>query len=195
MNELSDDMLLSAIVEGRRDAMEELYDRFAGFVYSFAYRAVGNASAAEEIVQDVFVKVWRMADRYDASLGKVSTWLLSIARNAAIDHHRRHRRHELVQIADGVLPEVADDAPTPEWVAEQADIRQRVRQALSQLPLDQKQIVEMMYFRGYTQQEISECLGISLGTVKSRARLAMAKLRERLGSVGMEVEQHGESAL
>ncbi|SIT12261.1 RNA polymerase sigma-70 factor, ECF subfamily [Alicyclobacillus vulcanalis] len=188
--ELSDDMLLAAIARGQRDALEALYDRFARLVYGFAYRVTGNASHAEEIVQDVFVKVWRQAHAYNPTLGKVSTWLLTIARRSAIDLHRRERRQQH-ESGEEWFPVLPDHAPTPDRLAEQSDLRSRLRQALGKLPEEQRQVVEWMYFQGYTQNEIAEHFGWSLGTVKSRARLAMQKLRDELQRVGWEVEGRG----
>ncbi|AEJ42266.1 RNA polymerase, sigma-24 subunit, ECF subfamily [Alicyclobacillus acidocaldarius subsp. acidocaldarius Tc-4-1] len=188
--ELSDDMLLAAIARGQRDALEALYDRFERLVYSFAYRVTGDVSHAEEIVQDVFVKVWRQAHAYNPALGKVSTWLLTIARRSAIDLHRRERRQQH-ESGEDVFPILPDHGPTPDRVAEQSDLRSRIREALAKLPEEQRQVVEWMYFQGYTQNEIAERFGWSLGTVKSRARLAMQKLREELQGVGWEVEGRG----
>lgn len=186
-NQVSDEMLLTGILQGDKLALEQFYDRYERMVYSFAYRCTSDPLGAEEITQDVFLKLWRTTVKYDPKEGKVSTWLLMMTRNASIDYHRRQRRHQGQSAADEVLTVVPDASPGPDSLAELSDLRESVKSAMDTLPTDQKQVVEEMYFQGRTQQEIADALGISVGTVKSRVRLAMQKLRqqftmERLGA-------------
>lgn len=184
---MSDDtsasLLLERVLTGDKGALTALYDMYERLVYSFAYRCSGDASASEEIVQDVFVKIWKTTARYQPGQGKVSTWILSITRNAAIDYHRRTKRHQTGTVqGDESLVYISDPAPGPGDVAETAHTRLIIKHAMASLSTEQREIVEAMYFQGQTQQEIAHRLGIPPGTVKSRARLAMVKLRSQLQS-------------
>lgn len=183
MSDDTADVLLERVLTGDKDALTALYDMYERLAYSFAYRCTGDTNAAEEIVQDVFMKIWRTTARYESGQGKVSTWILSITRNAAIDYHRRTKRHQVSTAEeDESLVHVSDPAPGPDDLAEAAQTRQMVKRAMASLPIEQRQIVEAMYFQGHTQQEIAETFGIPPGTVKSRIRLAMVKLRSQLKS-------------
>lgn len=184
----SDDQLLVSVRSGDRSALAELYNRYERMVFGFAYRCTSDMAAAEEIVQDVFLKLWQTTVQYEVSQGKFSTWLLSITRNASIDYHRRNRRYENVNITDEVFMTVSDATPGPDELAEISDVKRAIHSALHQLPPDQRQVVEHMYFKGYTQQEIADQFSVSVGTIKSRVRLAMQKLREQLASDGMGVD-------
>jgi RNA polymerase sigma-70 factor (ECF subfamily) len=180
--EMGDGELLRAVQSGDSDALGQLYDRFGRLVFSLAWHITGEKSMAEEVTQEVFVQVWNKSATYQAELGKVPTWLASIARHRAIDAVRRRKiRPEETQIswdADD-LPELPDDVVIEaevEWTQE----RVRVRQAIAQLPEEQRAVLALAFFRGYSHQEIARAVGEPLGTVKTRIRLAMQKLRRML---------------
>ena len=177
-----DETLIRLIARANADALSELYDRYSRVVFSLAMHAVGDAASAEEITLDVFTRVWEKARTYQAEQAKVSTWLTSIARYRAIDELRRRavrpERHavEWSELSPGDEPTVEG----PEPATEASMQRQRIRAAISQLPPEQQQVLAMAFLQGYTHQEISEALHQPLGTVKTRVRTAMQKLRRML---------------
>lgn len=162
-------------------ALSQLYDRYARIIYSSAYRSLGNAEESEEVVMDVFTQVWRSADRYDATKARVDTWLLMMARSRTFDRLRSRQRKE--KVADAVMgfevPTICL-SPTP---CEDAEIQERqstVIAALETLPPEQRQVLELAYYGGYSHREIAEQTGMALGTVKTRIRLGLEKLRSAL---------------
>jgi RNA polymerase sigma-70 factor (ECF subfamily) len=163
-------------------AISELYDRYGRLVFSLAVQIVGDSAVAEEITQDVFVQVWNKADTFRSESGKVITWLSSVARYRAIDVLRRQNvrpEGHYISLEDGFAFQEDKDAhvePAVELLIDQ----QRVRHALQQLPPDQRKALALAYFQGLTQQEISKVLNEPLGTIKTRIRLAMQKLRQTL---------------
>ncbi len=179
---LDDETLIRLIVHARAEALSELYDRYDRLVFSLALNSVGDSATAEEITQDVFLRVWQRARQYRADHGKVSTWLTSITRHRAIDQLRRRgsrpEQHSVawVEISPGAEPSVNG----PEQSAALAIERARVRTAIAQLSKEQKQVLALAYFKGLTQSQIAKALGLPLGTVKTRIRLGMQKLREML---------------
>jgi RNA polymerase sigma factor (sigma-70 family) len=179
---LDDVTLIRLIARAEADALSELYDRYSHLVFSLARHAVGDEATAEEITLDVFTRVWEKARTYQVEQAKVSTWLTSITRYRAIDELRRRSvRPERHAVEWSELP--AGDEPStdgPEPVAELSMQRERVRAAIARLPLDQRQVLALAFFQGYTHQEISKTLNQPLGTVKTRIRTAMQKLRHML---------------
>ena len=179
---LDDVALIGRIVQSESEALSQLYDRYSRLVFSIAYSLVGDYSTTEEITQDVFVRVWERAGQYKPDQGKVSTWLISIARHRAIDMLRRQgARAEDRSVSWGEA--TIDGMPSeddPEEAAELSMQRQRVQAAIAQLPEDQKKALALAYFNGYTHRQIAEALDEPLGTVKTRIRLAMQKLRQLL---------------
>ena len=179
---LDDEILLRLIVQARAEALSELYDRYGRLVFSLALNSVGNPATAEEITQDVFLRVWQRARQYRADRAKVSTWLTSITRHRAIDQLRRRgsrpEQHSLVwaELAPGAEPSVDG----PEQATALAMERERVRAAIDRLSEEQRQVLALAYFQGLTQSQIAEALVLPLGTVKTRIRLGMQKLREML---------------
>lgn len=155
-----------------------LYDRYGRVVFGMVYAMLGSPEAAEEVVQDAFERVWRDAGSYRAERGSVRTWLLAIARHAAIDRHRR--------TAPRIGPErPLDDArerrdPDADSFVDRAVRSDRVLLALRALPPEQREVIVLSFYGGYAQSEIAARLGVPLGTVKGRARLALAKLRVAL---------------
>ena len=177
-----DEELLAGLAAGRLEALDALYERYASMAYGIARRITRDDTLAEDVVQDAFLGAWRSADRYVAGRGSVKTWLLAIVHHRAIDVVRRRR-----PVSE--LPEEQEGARTPEpltvpdlWgeVAGRLDA-ESVRLAVATLPEHQRQAVELAYFGGLSQTEISERTGVPLGTVKSRVRLALIALRRELG--------------
>jgi len=164
---------VSRVGAGDVDALRELYARYGRMIYAIAYRVVRDAHTAEECVQDVFVELWRHAQRYDARRGLVSTWLCTIARNRAIDA-ARSRERRAVPSWYVEPPGHSDDTAA---LVTRADEAVRVAEAMAALPAAQLEVVQLAYFEGLTQNEIAQRLGIALGTVKSRMRLALDRLR------------------
>ena len=179
-----DEALLRLIAHARADALSVLYDRYARLIYSLAYRVVGDPSAAEEVTQDVFLRVWEKANTYQSEQAKVSTWLVSIARHRAIDLVRqRGARAEGYSAAWEDLPQSIiprTEGRNPEELSGQAIQAKRVREAIATLPVEQRQALAMAFLQGYSHSEIAEKIGEPLGTVKTRIRLAMQKLHHLL---------------
>lgn len=178
--------LVHRIAGGDQRALGALYDRQVTLVHSLALRLLGDADDAEDVVEETFWQVWRHAARYDASRGSVSTWMCSIARSRALDALRAaSRRPE--RIATSI--ERADDSAlaspssSPLGGVEENEQRALVRGAVAELPPEQRESIELAYFGGLSQSEIAERTGQPLGTIKTRIRLAMMKLRARLSSL------------
>jgi RNA polymerase sigma-70 factor (ECF subfamily) len=179
---LDDETLLRLIVQARAEALSELYDRYGPLVFSLALNSVGNPATAEEITQDVFLRVWQRARQYRAGRAKVSTWLTSITRHRAIDQlRRRSSRPEQHSVAWAeVVPGAEPTVNGPEPATALAMERERVRAAMACLSEEQRQVLAQAYFQGFTQSQIAEALALPLGTVKTRIRLGMQKLRDML---------------
>lgn len=168
---------LGRVAAGDADALGGLYDRYGRVAFGLAQAMLGDPEAAEEVVQDVFERVWREARSYRAERGSVRTWLLAIARNAAIDRYRRSaKRGRERPLEDD--PERPD--PEAEALLERAVRSERVRAALATLPPEQRSVIALSFYGGFAQSEIATRLRVPLGTVKGRARLGMAKLRDAL---------------
>ena len=176
----SDQQALERMARGDADALADLYDRHAARVYSLALRIVRDAGDAEDVVQEVFAQAWRQASRYTASRGAVTAWLLTLARSRAIDRLRARRARPEAQGADTAATELADLAPPVDWQYLSAEQIRLVRAALEQLPFLQRVAIELAYFDGLTHVEIAARLEEPLGTVKTRIRSALTKLRESL---------------
>jgi RNA polymerase sigma-70 factor (ECF subfamily) len=183
MSTISDDnTLIEQIAQEQTGALGELYDRYGRLVFSVAYHITNNRETAEEITQDVFTQVWGKALTYHSDQGKVVTWLASIARNRSIDIFRKQNvrpEGHAASLEDDLLMQ-ADESAAVEPAVDQALQRQKVLQALAQLPLEQRQCLALAYFQGMTQQDIASELNQPLGTVKTRIRLGMIKLKEML---------------
>lgn len=183
---LADEDLISLVEAGDAEAFAGLYDRHGRSAYSLAYRMMGERQAAEDLVQDSFIKVWRSARSYRAERGSVRTWILSITHNRGIDHLRstasRRRTQDRVEMtAETAQP---SEAFSETWRNSQRD---QIQQALKTLPEDQLRILELAYYSGYTHAEIAEMLDIPLGTVKGRMRLGMKKIKSFFDAQGMAV--------
>jgi RNA polymerase sigma-70 factor (ECF subfamily) len=179
---LDDEALLRLIIQRQTEALNTLYDRYSRLVYSLAFHTVGDPETAEEITQDVFFRVWEKAGTYRSEQAKVSTWITSITRYRAIDLLRqRAARPEKDSLGWDEVPGSAEPSvDSPEEATELSIEGGRLRSALAVLPVDQRQALELAYFQGLSHSEIAERLSHPLGTVKTRIRLAMQKLREVL---------------
>jgi RNA polymerase sigma-70 factor (ECF subfamily) len=176
----ADQSALERIAAGDHDALAELYDRHARPIYSLALRILQNQADAEDIVQEVVSQAWRQASRYDATRGNVAAWLLTLARSRAIDRLRARRARPDRGAGELALTDVADQTAAVDLQLLSAEQVARVRAALDALPLLQRMAIELAYYEGLTHAEIAERLEQPLGTVKTRIRLAMMKLREAL---------------
>jgi len=181
----SDDAaLVRRMSEGDERALGTLYDRWVPAVHSLVLHIVRDSAEAEDVVEEVFWQAWRQAARYEPSRGSVSTWLLTIARSRALDKLRslRRTRDETVPLAVAT-DAVASPVATPQGAAELSERRTLVAAALQELPREQREALELSYFAGLSQTEIAERTGQPLGTVKTRMRLAMQKLRGKLAQL------------
>jgi RNA polymerase sigma-70 factor (ECF subfamily) len=175
------------VARGDEQALGALYDRWSPLVFSLCAHILGDDDEAEEAVEETFWQAWRQAERYDAGRGAVSTWLTTIARTRALDRLRSRRRRQeqpmtnLTETDRAQVDATARRTDDPARDAELTERRSLVRQALLALPAEQREVLELAYFRGFSQSEIAEQTGQPLGTIKTRARLAMEKLRDRLG--------------
>jgi RNA polymerase sigma-70 factor (ECF subfamily) len=178
---MDDVTLIGNIAHAKPEALGELYDRYGRLVFSQAYAIIADRAAAEEITQDVFVRVWQRASTYRPDQAKVSTWLTAITRHHAIDVlRRRNARPEANSVGWDELPPPALAARDLEDHAEQTLLGERLRAAVAALPADQQQALALAFLHGYTQQQIAELLRQPLGTIKTRIRTAMQKLRQKL---------------
>ena len=168
----SEQVLMQQLIAGDDDAVRALYARFGRSVYTLGIRLLGSNESAEELTQDVFVAAWRKAERFDASRGRLSTWLMAIAHNIAVDRLRHERgtgRPFLVLV---------DHVPEPDTVEDESVLqRDTARRAMMTLSATERDLLSRAYFYGWTAREISEADGIPLGTVKTRLRTALIKLR------------------
>jgi RNA polymerase sigma-70 factor (ECF subfamily) len=183
---LADEDLISLVEARDAQAFAALYDRHSRAAYSLAYRMMGERQAAEDLVQDAFLKVWRAAGSYRAERGSVRTWLLSIVHNRGIDQLRSlaSRRRTQEKIEASAPKSHSSEAFAESWRNSQ---REQVREALKTLPPEQLMVLELAYFSGYTHVEIAELLGLPLGTVKGRMRLGLKKIKNYFDSQDMAV--------
>ena len=192
-----DEELVAQLCRQDMEAFEALYDRYGNLVYSVSLRILGDVHAAEDVVQDVFLRVWRKPDHYDAARGRFMTWLMSVTRNRAIDERRSRGRRLRFEVGsaplDGEGPHQSDETDDPALAALLSDERSAIRRALVGLPSEQRSAIELAYYGGLTQQEIARALGEPLGTVKTRIRLGMRKMRTALA--GMRSGREGEDEL
>jgi RNA polymerase sigma-70 factor, ECF subfamily len=174
---LADEDLISLVEAADAEAFATLYDRHSRAAFSLAYRMMGERQASEDLTQDAFLKVWRGASSYRAERGSVRTWILSIVHNRGIDQLRSQasRRRAQEKIEASAPRSQPSEAFTETLRNSQRD---QVREALNTLPPEQLKILELAYFSGYTHVEISDLLGLPLGTVKGRMRLGLKKVRD-----------------
>lgn len=183
---LSDEALLALISTPDGDlALAELYDRYGKIAYGLAYRVLRDSALAEDAVQEAFITVWRTAGTYISERGKPRTWLLTLVHRRAVDLVRREQRRRVpVAAADEPVPAT----PAAEDEATLRDRRRAVQAALTQLPADQREALELAYYGGLTQTELAQQLGVPLGTVKSRMFAGLRRLGDLLREAGLEAE-------
>jgi RNA polymerase sigma-70 factor (ECF subfamily) len=178
----TDAELLDGIARQDESSLAALYDRYHLLAFSLALRVVNDRGRAEDVVQDAFLSVWRKAASYAEGRGSVKTWLTSIVRNRAIDLVRARRESDADD--DAILLALRDPSPSVVEQVTAALDRDSIRAAIGELPLEQRQAIVMAYFEGLSHSEISEVTGLPLGTVKSRIRLGMHRLRTALVEAG-----------
>ena len=178
--------MISLVQARDAEAFAALYDRHSRAAYSLAYRMMGERQAAEDLVQESFLKLWRASTSYRVERGSVRTWLLSIVHNRGIDQLRSiaSRRRTQEKVEASAPSSQPSEAFAESWRNSQ---REQIREALKTLPEEQLKILELAYFSGYTHVEIAGLLGLPLGTVKGRMRLGLKKVRDYFGSQGMVV--------
>jgi RNA polymerase sigma-70 factor, ECF subfamily len=183
---VSDDRMLDLLARAEPEGIEMLYDRYSGLAYTLAFRILEDAGAAEDVVQEAFLSVWRRASTYRSDRGSLRTWVCSIVHHRALDRLRgragRTRQDVALEHAPAAVTSVSD---TWDQVADALE-REAVRTALDQLSVEQRETIELAYFGGYSQTEISDLMNVPLGTVKGRTRLALRKLRGALEFQGAE---------
>ena len=187
-NELSDEALLSAIAGGAVWAMESLYQRYSRVLYSLAYRMVADHHIAEDLLQDAFLSIWRRATSYSPQAGAAHSWLISILHHRAIDYLRGVRRRTTVQETPLQEIELDEATASPDvWDEAWQTVKStQVRMALMKIPTEQRLVIELAYFQGWTHTEIAEGTHIPLGTVKARMRLGLLHLKRLLEQMGLD---------
>ena len=184
----ADEQLMNRVVAGDSAALETLYDKYAATVLGVVLRIVADRTVAEEIVQETFWRVWDKATGFDISRGKFSTWMFSIARRLAIDSTRRQKVRPQAARSEAEEERMLRE-PDDASVAETAVLhleQERVRSALTVLSPEQYEVIELAYFKGLTRQEIAQAIDKPLGTIHTRARLGLQKLRTALEAAGLE---------
>jgi RNA polymerase sigma-70 factor (ECF subfamily) len=180
LRQLGDEELMQLVAGGDARAFEVIYERHATVVFSLAYRICGVRTAAEEVAQEAFLSIWRSGARYDRTRGSVRTWLLGVVHNRAIDALRRSTVHDRLRAADEQAAERLESPERTEVEVARRDEARSMRAVLGGLPREQRRVVELAYFGGFTHEQIAEMLDAPLGTVKGRMRLALEKLRASL---------------
>jgi RNA polymerase sigma-70 factor (ECF subfamily) len=178
---LADEELMPLIGEKDPEAFEVFYDRHGGVAYSLAYRIVGEKAAAEDVTQEAFISIWKSGARFDRARGSVRSWMLSIVRNRAIDALRsRAGKAPKLSFDDDAILEQRPSGELTDAEAMRRETATELRGALGELPGEQSKVIELAYFGGFSQSEISRMLGVPLGTVKGRMRLGLEKIRGEL---------------
>jgi len=183
LDRLADEELMQLVQQGDPRAFELLYDRHGGAAFSLAYRMVGDRAAAEDIVQEALLSMWRSRVRYEPARGSVRTWVLGIVHHRAIDGLRRNLVHQRRRASAEGIEEVHEAAERTDVEAARREEARSVRAAMDELPGEQLQVIELAYFGGFTHTQIAEMLEMPVGTVKGRMRLGLEKLRRQLGEV------------
>lgn len=179
---IDDKCLLARIVQQDQEALAVLYDRYAQVLYGVAFKILGSAEEAEEVVLDVWRQVWRRSSTYSPDRGRVDTWLFMLLRSRALDRLRALKRLNKVTVASQDPCVVTDSSPgcDPTETVLIAERRSQILAALRQLPPEQRQVLELVYYQNLTHSEIAARTGQPLGTVKTRIRLGLTKLRQTL---------------
>lgn len=184
LQELADEELMGRAAQGDERAFGVVFERHGAVAFSLAYRMCGSAGRAEEVVQEAFLSVWRSTTGYDPSRGSVRTWILGVVHNRAVDLLRRETIRAARNATDEFIGETIASSERTEAEVERRDEARRVHTALCGLPGDQRRVIELAYFGGFSHTEIAEILALPQGTVKGRMRLGMMKLRTELAGAG-----------
>jgi RNA polymerase sigma-70 factor (ECF subfamily) len=179
---LDDLSVVARVARGEASGLEALYDRYSTAVYSLALRIVRDTSEAEDVTQEVFAQAWAQAARHDGARGTVAAWLLMMARSRALDRLRRRRAALKPGPADDALAEIPDPAPSVEITTAAAEQARSARAALATLPAAERVALELAYFEGLTHVEIAARTATPLGTVKTRIRTALRRVRETMAA-------------
>jgi RNA polymerase sigma-70 factor, ECF subfamily len=181
LRSLADEDVMQLVRRGDARAFEIVYERHSAAAFSLAYRMMGTRSGAEDVTQDAFLSLWRSGARYDRARGSVRTWVLGIVHHRAIDALRRATVHDKRRAGDEGIEERFEASERTDVEAARREEAGTVRDALSTLPADQCQVIELAYFGGFTHTEIAEMLEAPVGTIKGRMRLGLKKMRAQLG--------------
>ena len=182
---LADEELMELVHDGEVRAFEVVFDRHATVAFSLAYRMCGRRATAEDIVQEAFLSLWRSSRAYDPARGSVRSWVLTVVHNRAIDALRRQGSRDSRDVSDDGIAERLSAPDRTDAEAERRDEARRVRTALDELPPDQRRVIELAYFGGFTHTEIAKMLDLPPGTVKGRMRLGLTKMRNVLSEVSV----------
>ena len=180
LRKLADEELMELVAGSDADAFEVVLERHSDAAFSLAYRICGRRSLAEDIAQEAFLSVWRSGARYDRARGSVRTWTLGIVHNRAVDTLRRSGTHDRRQVSDEGIEETLEAAERTEEQAVEKAASREIQGALAELPAEQRRVIELAYFGGFTHTEIASMLDTPVGTVKGRMRLGLRKLRDEL---------------
>ena len=186
LHDLADEDLMQLVRKGDSAAFEVVYERHATAAFSLAYRMCGARGAAEDVVQEAFLSLWRSGARYDRARGSVRTWVLGIVHNRAIDSLRRSTVHDKRRVSDEGIEERFEAPERTEVEAARRDEARSVRSIIDELPEEQGRVIQLAYYGGFTHTEIAEMLETPIGTVKGRMRLGLEKMRARLQAAGMQ---------
>jgi RNA polymerase sigma-70 factor, ECF subfamily len=181
---LSDEALVALAARSEQTALTELYDRYGRTAYGLALRVLRDPALAEDAVQEAFLTIWRTASRFMPEKGRASTWILTLVHRRAVDAVRREQRRRTDSLELAAEPSDEGGVEEDAWLRLQ---RERVQAALRLLPDAQREALELAYYGGFSQSELSERLGQPLGTIKSRMFTGLARLREELGEPGTEI--------
>jgi RNA polymerase sigma-70 factor (ECF subfamily) len=183
--------LVSQIALKNENALSKLYNQTSRVVYALALRILRERSVAEDITQEVYLQVWRVAGAFDPARGTVLTWLVTLTRSRSLDRLRSSKAHRTRELSSDTLDAFSDSRPNPEQVSSESERAGVVHNLLSQLPPDQRAAIEQAYFSGLSHTEISSQTGLPLGTIKTRIRYGMKQLREQF----MFLQESGRSAI
>jgi RNA polymerase sigma-70 factor (ECF subfamily) len=178
---ISDQVLIEAIVDGEQDAMRVLFARHSQSIYRFVLRLTGNETMAEDIVNEVFLDVWRRADRFEAK-SQVSTWLLAIARHKALSALKRRSE---AQLDEGAVSSVADPTDDPETILDRNTRNAIVKRCLTQLPAAQREVIDLVYYHHKSVAEVASFVGVPASTVKTRMFYARSRMADLLNAAGL----------
>ncbi|SDO55498.1 RNA polymerase sigma factor [Alkalicoccus daliensis] len=179
MEKMEDTEVYGQILKKDKEALEQLYDKYEKLLFSFALKMVRSPESAEEVVQEVMMKLWRGSGGiYDEEKGKFSSWILTMTRNTSIDYLRKQNRRQEEEVHQEM--ELQDTQAPVEEIVEWKQQRERIKEAMTSLKQEQQHVIEMFYFKGYSQKMIADKINIPLGTVKGRIRLALKHLKSEL---------------